>query len=1839
MSGGHLVVLDRMGRDVKRFPLAEGVVTLGSDHSCDIRFMLDSVDPHHATVAVHANQTVVRNVCGGSTLVNGRPVSVAALRHGDVITIGGRELRWDYTRPDARRIQAPQPALYVSRRKPRSARRGSGPAPAARRDPALQVALEMTHRASMPANVGGKQVAIVQPQRRDTNEEIAVASPRGPRARSRAAPVAPPWGESRAAPPQLRTVVLRRAHGARRPPVTKIQAPTAIDHTKQAAILLMTGHTPKSKFLGQKTPSPNLTSTAPSVTPTASRKSADSRTTTPKAASPKATTSKAASPKVVARRSVSFVVKKKSPVRRSTRAPLNHTVTVLDTTDRNSTHRYSSRRSGHRSFEKSPLLPSPKKSALKNPLAKKSMRKTESIKFDLSNLEGHSQESDVLTVSDTSRRSEGESTSEDELTLHYSETSSTHSPSPRRSIHSRSGRILEKTLGTTMTISPPSKTLASESLRSRTSLRGSAIVQRALNKSGSPRSPKNDLESYSIVDLVSADSTASGRSTSMYDSATSATLGSGSPTGTLGDRSSRKTKSIIDSTLLGSSTPYAKVTKSSSSRLHTSARVSTRLSDDSNRSAGTGSGFYDSTRESSKSRLSNNRSRLLNGEPRQSSARSRLSNDRSRVSSKGSKFTRLSSDSSRLSNDGTRLSSNSSKLLNDETRYSSVLSNKTSSRKSKSFTTPENASIPISLNSTRISRATRSRSRINDSDLFLVEAEESGDSPKSSKRISTKTLSSAFLSTSASVNATPSACRRLGEGISTPENSQSPEEATTPVLSIQSLLESSHGSILPQSAKKRGRSSLRRNTFAVLTGPKTRISTKSKSMNFSPRNAPSRLSNDSYENMNISEQQVGEVVTPKSAVKLVQEAVKNKHSTAKKPLSKRSIIDDLNESDIVKQLFNSPVKRKLSQSMTEFSRKQLFDDDDIAQARRPTRNTVVLGMLGRSPDDSLLDRTETFTPEQFVSPMSTPSHSPNLAGIKRLFGKSTPENDLRDIRGVKALLRTPRARKPIRDDLTDVAGLKAVFARSPRNRLSDVRVKEVFVASPDNDLRRVSGVKSLFRSQKKRKSHRNTLSDVRGVKKLFNKSPEDDLRNVAGVKRIFQLSPKNDLSDVRGVKRLFRRDKFRNELSDMSGVEELFNESDRSHRDAESLFDRLVGKPTVKAVYSKSFQSRPKPTRKNSPKSKSLLDITLNPEKWLEGKLKTLLQNRSEKARKEAASASEAANRSKPNVTRDSQSSATPQGESGFPLRPSKMRHGSAARASREDASKQRSATELYSARKLPIKKRSLVDASSELAKNESEPLNLPIKKRAVVHSTPVKGRQLNLTLGAADLGRVSPIVMDPAPLDRYSPRYTMQDRTTEVRPKSRRGTRAKPSATSPAVKNPSPKKTRAKSRVHTPTKTQPASISTKNKSPTEPKTQNPPQKLVSSTTKKASLKPVSPKSTRSRRLAPVSPKVVSNIKKRGAKLVVSKKSPVMSPRPRASRKRKDPDSPTPKVSPKRNRGTRNKDEKVAEKTKTPKIRTAKVQKLSFVVSKSSPQLKPRATRGKVNRSEAEPPKEEPKAKLRVTRKADVKSRKIESPKKSPVKSKSQKEVVVEMLPNTRGKRKTTVENNKSKRSVTEVEKAQPQTRRGRAAVAEEAIVSKKARKTVKHESPIKKQEIPAAETKVTRGKKLVQQESVQSEPTTSRSRRGAKPDTSGTEVNTRKRKTVAPDDRPAKLSKKTESEEGRGRRKKIESPKKKMLKSVTKASKTSKQVAVDVAKKSTRSRKVEVSVEVSAQKPTRGKKKAVAEVVPEVVKRKRKTAIESAPVEEVRKKSRPGRKADPPPPPQAAEARRRRRR
>ncbi|XP_026313659.1 proliferation marker protein Ki-67-like isoform X2 [Hyposmocoma kahamanoa] len=1324
MSGGRLVVLDRQGRHGKQFPLPSGLATLGSDVACDIRVLLPTICPHHATVVVHANQSVVRNVSDGETLVNGQPVSVAALAHGDVLSLGGRSLRWLYDRPDAVRALHTQPAVPrpAPRARPKAGRRrASAAAPAAARERGLQLELEMRHRASMPANAGGKQVAIVQPQRRDTNEHIepsprsAAGSPRSTASQRKGALQATTkaslWIESRKTPP-LRLSVLRKAHSARKP-VTKIQAPAKMDLTKQAAIMLMAGHTPRAKLSGSpqggsggRTPSLVLKKPSPLARPTPlGRESSSSRTPKRGATSVSPGASRRSSRRTVVGQSLSVLEITDTEVQNSSLRG-SRISTVLKTSPLGS-----------------PLLPSPRKSALKDPSVK-SVRKTESIKFDLSNLENHAEddESEIVLVTDASAN---KTSAGDDMTLRFSNTLAPSSPSSRRSIHSRASRILEQ-VGSPIRESPVSqgKTLTPDSPQARKSLRGNFIVQKALEASSvtdikngsrysrrttktisdqsfdktvesafktrtlSPRaSDQNNMESYSIVDLVSVDSNESTKSASVYDSVRS-TRSSSIVFGTPQNGAGRKSRSTIEPTLLGSSTPYVRQTRVSS------------------------------------------RSRSTPGPSSSKSSPNRLA--------KGS-----------------------------------------GSRRSQSLLTPESTQKHISINTTKILRASKSRSRISDSDLQLVSLattdSEEKESPKSSRqsskvnssqnstnvtiksprndsfvrlstrsnlRTSRRNLSSNNKRSSFRKNVTINptlANSSQGEGTVTPENRNSPEEVGTPMLSIRSLLDSSQSSRSSYSSPKKARNSSttkRKTTGAVLSGSKkTRSSVgRSKSFNVAIQKSLRTIrlrkeSPNASKTDNCISQTDDEIVTPKSAVKLIQEAVKNKHSTAKKPKSKRSIIDTLNESDIVKQLFNSPVKRKLSQSMTEFSRKQLFDNDDAA-ARRPKRNTVAL--TGRTPNNSALDETGQITPEMFVSPLSTPGSSPNLRGVKLLFRVNTPNNDLRNVKGVKKLLRTPRTRKSVKNDLTNISGIKNIFARSPRNRLSDVRVKKVFEASPKNDLRRVSGVKTLFQSPKKTKQPKNDLSDVRGVRNLFTRrNAANDLRNVSAVKKTLQNtnSPKNDLTDVRGVRRMFRQEKQQADYSDLSGVEELFNESNASRRDAESLFDQLIGKPPIKAVYSKSFikNHRPKPSRAKQTKSlhQSIDLITNNVEQWLEEELK-------KRVHKDDSIKSK--------VAKELQKLAIDTTEGNEPLRTTRVRNSTLQQSHIEALGRKKSASQIYSSHTLPIKKRSLLETPLELSAKLDKSNKLPIKKRAVVHSTPVKGRY-NMTMNASELGRVSPIV------------------------------------------------------------------------------------------------------------------------------------------------------------------------------------------------------------------------------------------------------------------------------------------------------------------------------------------------------------------------------------------------------------------------------------------------------------------------------------------------------------------
>lgn len=1706
------MVLDRNGRYVKKYPLPDGLATLGSDPACDIRVMLPTVCSHHATVVVHANQTVVRNIGDGDTLVNGEPVSVAALKHYDVITLGDRSLRWHYDNPNiSKKFQKIEQGVYACGRGGRVSRRASAAASGPARDRALRLALEMSHRASMPGSTGGKQVAIVQPQRRDTtdqNDQNQTRPPTNKRSRNadvsheednrkrrstkaspRNASLQDPtkatlWIESRKtkkspksrsqtptvlhAPNTRRTIatikkstplrltVLRKAQSAQKMRVMKIEAPTKIDHTKQAALMLMTGHTPKQRLLGSKskTPSYVVKKHSPVRRNPRGRLSLGKRSKESESASSSRLSNTRA-----------------SSVAGTSRSSGNRSVTIFEVTDseaRNSTLQANrlSRRSGQKSPQKSPFLPSAKKSALKDP--KRNTRKTESIKFDLSNLENGAQmSSDVLTVNDTTKRSDGDDTmSEEELTLRYSDSPS---PSPRRPINSRSSRILESTIGTRLTVSPK-QSLTQQRPRGRKSSRGSLILQKALTSSDlshdlssqstsiasayktrtlSPRT--RNMESYSIVDLVSIDSNDSQKNASVYDSVASASDSFGTP----GNSISRKTRSTIDPTLLGTSTPYvAKSTRSGCSFI-------------------------------------SNRSR---------------------------------------SNPG---------VSGNETLHSR---SSMSTRRSKSLTTPENTRKHISINSTKISRVSRSRSRINDSDLLVDDEEDS--SPKTSKRVSrnTKSLLSNATFNKRNEITNGSVISSTNEGNTTPEDRHSPEDVGTPMLSIQTLLNNS--SITSRNIRT-GRVSKRKTVGDIGTVKNSRAGLKSKSLNVSAMRAVLRSMKGSPNNSDVTDEDAPqpddeEVITPKSAVKPVQEAVKNKHSTAKKPQSKRSIIDDLNKSDIVKELFNSPVKRKLSQSMTEFSRKQLFEEDeDVISVKKPSRNTIAVA--DRTPDSSILDQTEAITPDMFISPINTPSHSPNMTGIRRLFRRNTPQNDLRDVAGVRTLFRSPRHRKSNINDLTNVRNLEQDFAECSTERLSDARVKNVSTSSPRNDQQRVSEVKTSFQKQNKYRSPRNDLNDVRGVKELFRRSPTNDLRNVSAVKRTLQrLSPKNDLTDVRGVRNIFRQQKQKQDC-DVSGIEELFNES---RNDSEILFDQLVGgKPRPKAVYSRTFTARAPQklnARKNASLNKSINMITDNVEEWIETNLRKCLQ-------KDKPSTS---------LTRELKRLATSTFEGDTPIRRSRVRDSTVIRSIITE-NRQKSASEVYSARKLPIKKRSLKEISMERAANTTI---LPIKKRVVVHSTPVKGR-VNMTMNASELGRVSPI----AAFDKTRPAESdttvaasrpIEDEPARPPPKQRGRRTTKAKIEKPATNEiiPSPKKTRSKAKPASPVKTRP---------------------------------------TRGRNRTDNS----DNTKKRRASLVIPKKSPVLSPKPtKVSRNKNDDIEIEIKVLISPKKITRR--QKQIEVTASPKRTTrAKVQKTTVVVTKPSPKLKPRAKRNAAQIDKANSV-EEIIQKSKRNRKTTV-----ESPKESRA-----AKPAVENEPKTRGRRIITErqnEDDKPKRGrntktddTTKVSKEDnlPKTRRSKLKVPEKQPVTRGKAKNV---------EVPASEItqKSTRGKKLEPQESVQSEPVR-QTRRVRNDNTVIPEQKGRKRKTVVEEVIPAKTSRRGKKvvenvdAEAVSEEPKINSKKSQEINKSVGGGKTTRAV---------QNKRVAVS-NTAERKVQKGTKTAKQEIVPEANSRKRIARAESSP-------------------------------
>lgn len=863
MSGGFLVVLDRSGKDVRKYVANAGLVTLGSDLNCDIRILVANVKPHHASVSVRSKQTIIRDLSKGDTYVNGAPISVHALSHGDIITVGNRSFRWEYAAPDAVKKAASQPVLLVrkvrkQRGRPLRVRMSDG---ANRKlDPAVQLALELKHRASMPGTT--KQVAVVQPRRRDAADM-----------------------------PVIKRIVSR--------PRLNTNANKRTPRKVSAANTSVTKSATKRTRSPKKSPRGRTSKEIPLDEETKASQWIASRKCTPK-------------PQVETLANVRYV----------------HVATPRPNTP------YTEQSPSKMMASKIPKrVLSVKKST---PLRTAVLRKAITPKLSLAKV------------------------------------------TPKRTPRARVEKIEDPVV-------MDKNKKAALMLLTRT----------PQSKIFSPNARQS-----SLVALKKPNTSPS-----------------------VSGRKSRKTRSVSTGDVSNSS--YGSISNVISVSDHESDCM--LITDESSQ-------MEDSMKSTSSFIRSPKKSSLKRPDSKRKSNNSSIKFDLSNIES----------DSSDVF------------LISDSSQASGLGRLPKSARNSRSFKILQNSMRTGSMSTSLDNTVTRN-----------------AHSPP---------------------------------GHSHSWNSQSTDHIEgTPVIPMERILRHNTDDAQPSLAP------------LILNTPHARRhSEDSGDSNKTDENAPEPPNEEN--------------ITPKSMVKLIPEPVKQKHSTAKKPRSKRALIDNLDESDVIKSLFNSPVKRKLSRSMIEFNRSL----EEEAGVSKRTRRTIAV--IERTPDRSIRNYDTPSVPtDMFISPLNKSTQSPNLDALKRLFGKGTPRNDLTNVKGVKELLRTPQARKSIVNNLTNVSGVRNMFRqrRTPRDDLSDVRgVKRMFSRPQRNDLRRVSGVKTLFRSQKERRS------------------------------------PKNDLTDVRGVRRIFKRGTPQNSLN-LSGVEELFKESSTSND--ESLFKNMDDQPTIKKTYSKSI--------------------------------------------------------------------------------------------------------------------------------------------------------------------------------------------------------------------------------------------------------------------------------------------------------------------------------------------------------------------------------------------------------------------------------------------------------------------------------------------------------------------------------------------------------------------------------------------------------------------------------------------------------------------------------------------
>ena len=98
---GHVVVIRRDGKDGGKFPVNRDIM-IGRHEQCHIRISLSTVSRRHSLLRIDSNERKVylRNMSmTNPTHLNDKSVTGldACLQHLDVLKIGDRQFRWEYT--------------------------------------------------------------------------------------------------------------------------------------------------------------------------------------------------------------------------------------------------------------------------------------------------------------------------------------------------------------------------------------------------------------------------------------------------------------------------------------------------------------------------------------------------------------------------------------------------------------------------------------------------------------------------------------------------------------------------------------------------------------------------------------------------------------------------------------------------------------------------------------------------------------------------------------------------------------------------------------------------------------------------------------------------------------------------------------------------------------------------------------------------------------------------------------------------------------------------------------------------------------------------------------------------------------------------------------------------------------------------------------------------------------------------------------------------------------------------------------------------------------------------------------------------------------------------------------------------------------------------------------------------------------------------------------------------------------------------------------------------------------------------------------------------------------